>query len=546
MTIPFLMASLIDKGILGGDAGHVRRLGLLLIGIAAVSMTFGVLSGRFSAIAATGLSRNMRTDMFTRINGFAFSNIDRFTTGGLVTRLTTDVTNVQNAYMMIIRIAVRAPSMLLFALAMTFAVNTRVALIFLVIVPLLAAGLLLIMKKAHPIFRRVFRTYDRLNTTVQESVRGIRTVKAYVRADHEERRFREVSGTIARDFTTAERILAFNAPLMQFSVYASLLLIAWIGAHQIVGGTMSTGELVSVITYAMQILMSLMMLSMVFVMISISRASADRIAEVLGEDSDLTDPADPVEQVTDASIDFDDVDFSYNGGREPALSGITARFEPGQVIGIIGGTGSGKSTLVSLIPRLYDVTAGQVKIGGVDVRQYSLQALRSQAVIVLQQNVLFGGTVRENLRWGNPDATEAELDEACQVAQASDFLAELPNGYDSHVEQGGANFSGGQRQRLCIARALLARPKILVFDDSTSAVDTDTEARIRAGLAQTLPETTRIIIAQRVSSVRDADQILVMRGGGIQARGTHTELLESSDIYREIAAAQQERAVANE
>ena len=539
VIIPLLMARLIDLGISAGDMGYVLRIGAVLVACALTSLVFGVLSGKHAAIASAGFARNLRQAMFYRIQDFSFANIDKFSTASLVTRLTTDITNVQYAFQMVIRIAIRSPLMLVFALFMAFSINGRLSLVFLGAVPFLAAGLYLIIGNAHPIFRRVFRTYDRLNNVVQENVRGIRVVKSFVREEHEIEKFAEVSGSIYADFTKAEKLLAFNMPLMQFTMYFTTLLIAWFGARMIVAHSMTTGELTSLFSYAIQILMSLMMLSMVFVMITISRASAERITEVLREMPDLKNDTHPVGHVKDGSISFRDVFFRYNSaGSEPCLNDIDLDIRSGETVGILGGTGSSKTSLVQLIPRLYDVSAGEVLVGGVDVRDYDLRTLRDQVAMVLQKNVLFAGTIKQNLRWGNPDASDEELVRACKLAQADEFIRSFPDGYDTHIEQGGTNVSGGQRQRLCIARALLKKPKILILDDSTSAVDTRTDALLRRALRQEIPATTKLIIAQRISSVEDADRIVVMEGGRVEAVGTHRELLQSSTIYQEVYASQ--------
>ena len=534
VAIPFVMAGLIDKGIEAGNMSMILRYGAILVGFALVALTFGALSGRSCARATAGFARNLRHDMFHHLQVYSFSNIDKFSSAGLVTRLTTDVSNVQNAFMMIIRTLIRCPAMLIFAMVMSFRINHDISLIFLAVIPILGVGLYLIIKHVHPVFERVFKTYDRLNGVVQENLSGIRVVKNFVREDHEIEKFDTISGTIYKDFSLAERILALNSPLMQGCVYACMILVSWLGAKQIVIGNMSTGNLMSFFTYIMQILSSLMMLSMVFVMITMSRASAERIVEVLDEESDITNCDNPVYEVKDGSVEFTDVSFSY--AKRPdktVLDDIDLIIPSGQTVGIIGGTGSSKSSLVQLIPRLYDVTGGCVKVGGIDVRNYDLQTLRHNVAMVLQKNTLFSGTIKENLRWGNPDATDEEIIEACKLAQADEFVRSFPDGYDSHIEQGGTNVSGGQKQRLCIARALLKKPKILILDDSTSAVDTRTDAMIRAGFREYIPETTKIIIAQRIASVQDADMIIVMDNGRIADMGTHEELMARSPIYRE-------------
>lgn len=540
VAIPFVMAGLIDKGIEAGNMSMILRYGAILVGFALVALTFGALSGRSCARATAGFARNLRHDMFHHLQVYSFSNIDKFSSAGLVTRLTTDVSNVQNAFMMIIRTLIRCPAMLIFAMVMSFRINHDISLIFLAVIPILGVGLYLIIKHVHPVFERVFKTYDRLNGVVQENLSGIRVVKNFVREDHEIEKFDTISGTIYKDFSLAERILALNSPLMQGCVYACMILVSWLGAKQIVIGNMSTGNLMSFFTYIMQILSSLMMLSMVFVMITMSCASAERIVEVLDEESDITNCDNPVYEVKDGSVEFTDVSFSY--AKRPdktVLDDIDLIIPSGQTVGIIGGTGSSKSSLVQLIPRLYDVTGGCVKVGGVDVRNYDLQTLRHNVAMVLQKNTLFSGTIKENLRWGNPDATDEELVHACRLAQADDFISTFPDGYDTYIEQGGTNVSGGQKQRLCIARAILRKPKILILDDSTSAVDTKTDALIRQAFRVEIPNTTKIIIAQRISSVMDADQIVVMDNGRINACGTHEELLANNEIYREVYESQQ-------
>ena len=540
VAIPFVMADLIDKGIEAGSMNMILRYGAILVGFALVALAFGVLSGRSCARATAGFARNLRHDMFHHLQVYSFSNIDKFSSAGLVTRLTTDVSNVQNAFMMIIRTLIRCPAMLIFAMVMSFRINHDISLIFLAVIPILGIGLYLVISRVHPVFERVFKTYDRLNGVVQENLSGIRVVKNFVREDHEIQKFDAISGTIYKDFSLAERILALNSPLMQGCVYTCMILVSWLGAKQIVIGTMSTGNLMSFFTYIMQILSSLMMLSMVFVMITMSRASAERIVEVLDEQSDITNCDDPVYEVKDGSIQFTDVCFSY--AKRPdktVLDDIDLVIPSGQTVGIIGGTGSSKSSLVQLIPRLYDVTGGSVKVGGIDVRRYDLQTLRHNVAMVLQKNTLFSGTIKDNLRWGNPDATDEELVHACKLAQADDFIRAFPDGYETHIEQGGTNVSGGQKQRLCIARAILRKPKILILDDSTSAVDTKTDALIRKAFREEIPDTTKIIIAQRISSVMDADQIIVMDNGRINACGTHEELMATNEIYREVYESQQ-------
>ena len=540
VAIPFVMADLIDKGIDAGNMGMILRYGAILVGFALVALLFGALAGRSCARATAGFARNLRHDMFHHLQVYSFSNIDKFSAPGLVTRLTTDVNNVQNAFMMIIRTLIRCPAMLIFAMVMSFRINKEIAAIFLAVIPILGIGLYLIIRRVHPVFTRVFKTYDALNGVVQENLSGIRVVKNFVREEHEIEKFDGISGKIYKDFSLAERIMSLNNPLMQSCIYACMILVSWLGAKQIVIGTMSTGNLMSFFTYIMQILSSLMMLSMVFVMITMSRTSAERIVEVLEEQSDITNGPDPVYEVKNGSIVFRDVSFSY--AKRPdkeVLYNIDLEIASGQTIGIIGGTGSSKSSLVQLIPRLYDVTAGSVLVGGVDVRDYDLNTLRQNVAMVLQKNTLFSGTIKENLRWGNPDASDEELVRICRLAQADEFIRSFPDGYDTYIEQGGTNVSGGQKQRLCIARALLRHPKILILDDSTSAVDTKTDALIGKAFREEIPDTTKIIIAQRISSVKDADQIIVMDNGSIHGRGTHEELLESNEIYREVYYSQQ-------
>ncbi len=545
VIIPMLMANLIDYGIDAGNMNYIVKMGLVLLLSAAGQLLCGIASGKFAAEASSGFARNLRHDMFYKVQNFSFSNIDKFSTASIVTRLTTDVTNLQNTYQMIIRMAVRSPLMMIFSLVAAFAIDAQLSLIFLAIIPILALGLYFIMTRTHPIFERVFRTYDWLNGIVQENLHGIRVVKSFVREDHEEKKFNSVSERIYKDFKKAEQRLAWNAPLMQLCMYAAVILISWFGARTIVacGGDaalgLSTGELLSLISYATQILMSLMGLSMIFVMITMSRTSGERAVELLDETPDISTPDNAVTEVPDGSIAFEHVRFSYHkGGGKPVLDDIDLKIPAGATVGIIGGTGSSKSSLVQLIPRLYDVQQGAVKVGGVDVRRYDLDALRGAVAMVLQKNVLFSGTIKENLRWGDEHATDEELVHACKLAQADDFIRAFPQGYDTYIEQGGTNVSGGQKQRLCIARALLKHPKILILDDSTSAVDTRTDALIREAFATEIPDTTKIIIAQRIASVQDADMILVLDDGRITACGRHEELLESSPIYREVYESQ--------
>ena len=539
VLIPYLMAKLIDHGIEVGDMHYTIKMGLLLVVAAMASLGFGVLSGLSASRASAGFAKNLRHDMFYHVQDFSFTNIDHFSTSSIVTRLTTDVTNIQNAFQMIIRIAVRSPAMFVCAMIMAFKVNGELALVFLGAVPILAVGMYLIVTHAFPIFQRVFKTYDKLNNVVGENLHGIRVVKSFVREEKEMEKFGEVSEGIYIDFSKAERLTAFTMPLMQFCVYGCMILISWFGANLIVGGSMTTGELMSMFSYVIQILMSLMMLAMVLTMITISKASAERVAELLDERSDLHNPEEPLTEVEDGSIEFDDVSFSYAGDpKKLCLFDVNLKIRSGETIGIIGGTGTSKSTLVQLIPRLYDATCGSVRVGGHDVREYDVETLRNAVAMVLQKNTLFSGTIKDNLRWGNPNATDEEMQHACHLARADEFIDTFPKGYDTHIEQGGANVSGGQRQRLCIARALLKKPKILILDDSTSAVDTKTDAMIRAAFLEEIPDTTKLIIAQRISSVQDADRIIVMDGGRVDAVGTHEELLSSNEIYREVYESQ--------
>ena len=538
VIIPLLMAKLIDDGIDGANQAAILKTGGILAVCCILSLLFGILAGHFAAKASAGFANNIRHDLFHAVQGFSFFNIDRFSASSLVTRLTTDVTNLQNAYQMIVRVALRSPAMLIFSLAMAIRISPKLSIIFLIAIPILGAFVFFLMSSVHPIFERVFRTYDKLNNVVQENVHGVRVVKAFVREDHEISKFAKISQKIYADFCKAEGRLSFSMPGMQVAVYSCMLLLSWFGARIIVGSggsDLTTGELMSLMTYALQILGALMMLSMIFVMVVISRASAERIVEVLDEQSDLTNPEHPVLKVADGSVDFSHVSFSYSKRMDKCcLKDIDLHIPSGMTVGILGGTGSSKSSLVQLIPRLYDTTAGMVKVGGVDVKDYDLDTLRNAVAMVLQKNVLFSGTIKENLRWGNEQATDAELQEACRLANADEFIATFPKGYDTYLEQGGANVSGGQKQRLCIARALLKKPKILILDDSTSAVDTKTDASIRAALKTYLPETTKFIIAQRISSLQDSDLILVLDGGVINGMGTHEELLQTNAIYQEI------------
>ena len=535
--IPFLMAQMIDR-MTGESLNPILGTGVILIVMAMLSLTCGVLSGQYAATAGCGFAKNLRKDLFYRIQTFSFSDIDRFSTASLVTRMTTDVSNVQNAYQMLIRIAVRTPMMLIFSMTMSIAINARMALIFLAILPFLGLGLYLISHTVLPIFKRIFVRYDALNNSVQENVAGIRVVKSFVRETFEQKKLEKASEEVCSDFTHVERILALNGPMMMTCIYTAMLLVSFFGARMIVlsGGTsLTTGQLSSLINYGIQILSSMMMLSMVFVMITMSSESAGRIVEVLQHESTLKAPANALTVVRDGSVDFDNVSFRYNSGSgRDALTGINLHIASGQTVGIIGSTGSSKTTLIQLISRLYDVTGGSVRVGGHDVREYDLEALRRQVAVVLQKNVLFSGTIRDNLRWGKEDATDEEIRHACQLAHADEFIQTFPDTYDTRIEQGGTNVSGGQKQRLCIARALLRHPKILILDDSTSAVDTRTDALIRRAFAEEIPDTTKIIIAQRVSSVENADMILVMDGGRIVEQGTHEELMALKGIYHEI------------
>lgn len=540
VLIPVVMAIFIDKGIDAGDQGEILRLGGILIVMAVCALIFGVLAGGAAADASTGLARNLRHDIYHHVQNFSFANIDKFSTAGIVTRLTTDVTNVQNAYQMIIRVAVRAPVMLVFAFAMTVYISPRLATIYLCAIPILGIGLALIISRVHGLFTQVFDTYDELNNVVQENLTGIRVVKSFVREDFEKKKFGTISEKLFRGFLKAERLIILNMPLMQFCVYACLLLISWIGARLVVGGSMTTGALTSMFNYTFQILMSLMMLSMVMVMVIMARSSAERIEEILEEESSLKSKPDGVREVPDGSVDFENVSFSYvNDPNNTSLNHIDLHIRSGETVGILGGTGASKTTLVQLIPRLYDVTVGTVKVGGIDVREYDLEVLRNEVAMVLQKNTLFSGTIKENLRWGNEHASDEEIERVCRLAQADPFIQEMPDKYDTYIEQGGTNVSGGQKQRLCIARALLKKPKILILDDSTSAVDTKTDALIRQAFREEIPDTTKFIIAQRISSVQDADHILVLDDGHISAYGTHEELLKTSQIYQEVFASQQ-------
>ena len=546
ILIPLCMADVIDKGIDLGDMSAVWKYGIALLIFAVFQLITGVLAAHIAAKTSVGFAANLRQDMYDNVQTFAFSNIDKFSTASIVTRLTTDVTNIQNAYQMIIRMLIRGPIMLIFAMAVSFSIHTKIALIFLAVIPFMAAALVLIVLKVNPIFKRVFKTYDRLNNVVQENVRGIRVVKSFNRESSEVEKFKDISKSIYEDFSTGERLIAYNSPIMQFFMYMCTILISWIGAKAIIASGnvaelgLTTGDLTALFSYAMQVLMSLMMLSMVFAMMTISIASARRIAEILNEKADITNPDNPVTSVADGTVIFENVDFVYSAKADKkVLENINLYISSGETVGIIGGTGSSKSSLVQLIPRLYDVTGGAVLIGGVDVRRYDINTLRNSVAMVLQKNELFSGTIKENLRWGNETASDEEIIEACRLACADDFIQSFPDKYDTHIEQGGTNVSGGQKQRLCIARALLKKPKVLILDDSTSAVDTKTDAIIRRSFAEYIPETTKIIIAQRVSSVMHADQIIVLDDGKIVAVGKHGELLAGCDIYREVYESQQ-------
>ena len=536
-AIPFVIANLVNQMQAGCSMDVIVQYGLALLVMAIVSLIFGGAAGATCARASAGFARNLRKDMFYHIQDYSFENIDKFSVSSLVTRLTTDISNVQLAYMMIIRVAIRCPLMLVFSFVMGFVMGGRLAMIFLITIPLLAVGLFLVIRAATPLFRSVFRKYDALNDSVQENVQAMRVVKSYVREEYEKKKFGAAAENVQKDFTKAERIMALNGPMMQFCIYAGMVFVMSYGSYTVIttqGLALNVGQMSSMLTYSFQILMSLMMLSMVFTMITMSQESAERIVEVISEESTLHSPENAVTEVRDGSIDFDGVSFKYSKKAERfALSDIDLHIKSGEVIGILGGTGSSKSSLIQLIPRLYDVTEGSVKVGGVDVRRYDLETLRNQVAVVLQKNVLFSGTIKDNLRWGNPDATDEQMVEACKLAQADEFIQLFPDKYDTWIEQGGANVSGGQKQRLCIARALLKKPKILILDDSTSAVDTRTDALIRKGFREFIPETTKIIIAQRVASVQDADRIIMMEGGRITAIGSHDELMKTCKVYRE-------------
>lgn len=540
ILIPFVMAKLVDYGIYGNNLPLIYKLGLLLLVLVTFSLIFGALAGKFAATASTGFAKNLRHDMYYKVQDYSFENIDKFSTASIITRMTTDVTHVQQSYQMLTRITFRAPLTLIFAFIMSFTINVKLSLIFLALAPVLAIGLYFIATHAYPIFEKLFKTYDKLNNVVQENVRGIRVVKSYVLEEEEKEKFGEVSQSIYKNFSKAEKIIAYNSPLMQLVSYAGLLLVSWFGAKLIVGpGTLTTGELMSLITYAMQILTSLMMISVVLVMLTISMASAERIVEILNEEPALKNKGNPIKEVKNGSIEFNNVNFSYVGNKDKTcLKNINLKINEGETIGIIGGTGSSKTTLIQLISRLYDTTTGTVKVGGIDVRDYDIETLRNEVAIVLQKNVLFSGTIKENLRWGNKEATDEEMVRVCKLAQADGFINEFPKKYDTYIEQGGTNVSGGQKQRLCIARALLKKPKILILDDSTSAVDTKTDKLIRKAFKEEIPNTTKIIIAQRIDSVKEADKIIVLDGGTINGIGTHEELMKTNDIYKEVYTSQ--------
>lgn len=533
--IPLVMADMIDHGVEAGNISYLYQRGAIMALLAVAGLVTGILGGKYGAYASSGFARNLRKAMYTNIQTYSFSNIDKFSTASLITRLTTDVTNLQNAYQMILRMCTRAPASLICAMAMAFMINARIASIYLIAVIFLGCFLVFIMRKATKYFQEVFEKYDDLNASVQENINAVRVVKAYVREDYETTKFQKACNKVYEMFVRAEKLVVMNMPVMQFIVYACILGISWLGAKMIVGGSLTTGELMSLLTYCMNILMSLMMLSMVFVMVTMSAASAERVSEVINEKADLADPQNPVMEVADGSIVFDHVDFSYKkDSKEPVLKDINLSIHAGETIGIIGGTGSAKSSFVNLISRLYDVSSGSVKVGGVDVRKYHMDSLRNQVAVVLQKNVLFSGTILENLRWGDKDASEEECRRVCQLACADDFIEKMPDKYHTYIEQGGTNVSGGQKQRLCIARALLKKPKVLILDDSTSAVDTATDARIRKAFAEEIPDTTKLIIAQRISSIQSADRIIVMDEGRISGFGTHEELMKNNAIYQEV------------
>ncbi|WP_294152685.1 ABC transporter ATP-binding protein [uncultured Clostridium sp.] len=542
VVIPFLMASIIDKGVEAGDMNHVIKIGSIMIIMALLSLTFGALAGKYAASASTGFAKNLRKTMFENIQSFSFSNIDKYSTAGLVTRLTTDITNVQNAYQMVVRLFTRAPIMLICAMFMAFKINARLSIVFLGATVFLAVSLYLITTNVHPVFMKVFKKYDALNASVQENINAVRVVKAYVREDYEINKFHKACENIYKLFVKAESILVLNMPIMQFAVYTCILLISWFGAKMIVFGSLTTGELMSLFSYIMNIMISLMMISMIFVMVIMSKASAERIVEVINEKSDLNNKENCVYEVKDGSISFENVDFAYKKDGDTVLRDINIDIESGETIGIIGGTGSAKSSLVQLIPRLYDVQNGQVKVGGLNVKEYDIETLRNEVAMVLQKNVLFSGTIKDNLRWGNKEATDDEIVRACKLAQADEFIDTFPDKYDTYIEQGGSNVSGGQKQRLCIARALLKKPKILILDDSTSAVDTKTDTLIRRAFKEEIPNTTKIIIAQRISSVQDSDKIIVLNEGSVVDIGSHQELVKRCEIYRDVYESQMKGA----
>ena len=539
VIIPFLLSALIDNGISKGNLGYVYKIGALMLVVAFFSLTFGILGGKYGARASTGFARNLRKDMYYNIQNFSFSNIDKYSTAGLVTRLTTDVTNVQNAFQMIIRMFVRAPFIMICAMVMSIYINVKISLIFFGAIIVLGVALYIIIMKAHPHFRELFRNYDKLNASVQENLTGIRVVKAYVREEHEKEKFKKASKKLYDLSILAERLVILNNPIMQFVMYSCVIIISWLGAKMIVSSTMKTGELVSLFTYMMNILMSLMMVSFVFVLVIMSKSSAERIVEVLNEKSNITNSDNPVYEVKDGSIEFNNVNFSYSNEEDNLnLTNVNIKINSGETIGILGGTGSAKSTFVQLIPRLYDVTSGSIKVGGVDVRDYDIETLRNEVSMVLQKNVLFSGTIKENLRWGNKNATDEEIIKAAKSACCEEFINKFPDKYDTFIEQGGSNVSGGQKQRLCIARALLKKPKILILDDSTSAVDTKTDSLIRRAFKEDIPNTTKIIIAQRISSIEDCDKIIVLDDGKIDAFGTHEDLVKNNAIYKEVYESQ--------
>ena len=538
VLIPFLMAKVIDEGIGKGNVSYAVKMGLLMFVMAVLSLTFGVLAGRFGALASSGFARNLRKSMFENIQTFAFSNIDKYSTAGLVTRMTTDVTNLQNAYQMILRMCTRAPVTLICALSMTIMINAKLSSVFLVAIVVLGAALVFIVTQAFPLFNKMFTKYDNLNAGIQENVNAIRVVKSYVREDHEISKLQKACAELCLFSMKAERIVCMNTPIMQLTVYGCMLSISWFGAQLVVSSSMTTGQLMSMFTYVMNILMSLMMLSMIFVMLTMSKASMERITEILNEKADIVNPENPVQEVADGSIEFEHVNFAYRKDSRNVLKDINVKIHSGETIGIIGGTGGSKSTFVQMIPRLYDAEEGSVSVGGLNVKNYDLDTLRNEVSMVLQKNVLFSGTIKENLRWGNPDATDEQIEHVCKLAQADEFIQTFPDKYDTWIEQGGTNVSGGQKQRLCIARALLKKPKILILDDSTSAVDTRTDAMIRKAFREEIPDTTKLIIAQRISSVQDADRIIVLEEGQINGMGTHEELLESNAIYREVYESQ--------